>query len=89
MQEVLNTKIFLQKDTYQIDLKKFLLLAKLKIQFHGHMLLMILMVKKFYEKELQKTNQKEITIEKVIKRKIKRKLYVKWKGYIIINLIVD
>ena len=34
----------------------------------------------FYEKELQKTNQKEFTIEKVIKRK-DDKLYVKWKGY--------
>ena len=34
----------------------------------------------FYEKELQKTNQKEFRIEKVIKRKGYR-LYVKWKGY--------
>ena len=33
-----------------------------------------------YEKELQKTNQKEFRIEKVIKRK-DDKLYVKWKGY--------
>ena len=33
----------------------------------------------FYEKELQKTNQKEFRIEKVIKRK-GNKLYVKWKG---------
>ena len=33
-----------------------------------------------YEKELQKTNQKEYRIEKVIKRK-GDKLYVKWKGY--------
>ena len=33
----------------------------------------------FYEKELQKTNQKEFTVEKVIKRK-DDKLYVKWKG---------
>ena len=35
---------------------------------------------KFYEKELQKTNQEEFRIEKVIKRK-GDKLYVKWKGY--------
>ena len=35
---------------------------------------------KFYEKELQKTNQQEFSIEKVIKRK-GDKLYVKWKGY--------
>ena len=34
----------------------------------------------FYEKELQKTNQKEFRIQKVIKKKGK-KLYVKWKGY--------
>ena len=34
----------------------------------------------FYEKELQKTNQKEFRIEKVIKRK-GDKLYVKRKGY--------
>ena len=34
----------------------------------------------FYEKELQKTNQKEFRIEKVIKRK-SDKLYVKWKVY--------
>ena len=34
----------------------------------------------FYEKELQKTNQKEFRIEKVIKRK-GNKLYVKLKGY--------
>ena len=34
----------------------------------------------FYEKELQKTNQKEFRVEKVIKRK-GDKLYVKWKAY--------
>ena len=34
----------------------------------------------FYEKELQKTSQKEFRIEKVFKRK-GNKLYVKWKGY--------
>ena len=32
----------------------------------------------FYEKELQKINQREFRIEKVIKRK-GDKLYVKWK----------
>ena len=35
---------------------------------------------KFYQKELQKTNQKEFRIEKVIKKK-GSKLYVKRKGY--------
>ena len=34
----------------------------------------------FYEKEFQKTNQKEFRIEKVIKKK-GDKLYVKFKGY--------
>ena len=34
----------------------------------------------FYEKELQKTSQKQFRIEIVIKRKGNR-LYVKWKGY--------
>ena len=33
----------------------------------------------FYEKEQQKTNQKEFRIERVLKRK-DDKLYVKWKG---------
>ena len=34
----------------------------------------------FYEKELQRTNQKEFRLEKILKRK-GDKLYVKWKGY--------
>ena len=34
----------------------------------------------FYEKELQKPNQKKIRIEKLLKRK-GDKLYVKWKRY--------
>ena len=34
----------------------------------------------FYEKELQKANQKEFRVEKVIKKN-GNKLYVKWKGY--------
>ena len=38
------------------------------------------MKKSFYEKELQKTNQKEFRIEKIIKRK-GNKLHVKWKCY--------
>ena len=36
----------------------------------------------FYEKELQKSNQKEFRVENVIKRK-GEKLYVNWKGMII------
>ena len=35
---------------------------------------------RFYENELQTTNQEEFRIEKVLKRK-GDKLYVKWKGY--------
>ena len=35
---------------------------------------------RFYENELQKTNQEEFRIEKVLKRK-GDKLHVKWKGY--------
>ena len=34
----------------------------------------------FYEKELQKTNQKEFRIEKIVKTK-GYKLHVKWNGY--------
>ena len=34
----------------------------------------------FYEKELQKTNEKEFRTEEVLKKK-GDKLYVKWKGY--------
>ena len=34
----------------------------------------------FYEKKLQKTNQKEFRTEKVIKTN-EDKLYVKWEGY--------
>ena len=37
-------------------------------------------IESFYEKELQKTNQKKFRIEKVLKRKSDQ-LYVKWKGY--------
>ena len=62
--EYQNTKTFLLKDARKIGLRKFLLLAKLRIQFLGLMLLVILMV-----------NQ----LEKKLKRK-GDKLYVKWKG---------
>ena len=64
------------KATPQIDLKKYLLLKKLKILFLG----LDEITGTFYEKELQKTNQEEFRIEKEIKRK-GDKMYVKWKGY--------
>ena len=57
---------------------------KLKIQFRGHMLLVILMMKNLSEcftKDIakkKKKNQKDFSVEKVIKRK-GAKLYVKWK----------
>ena len=37
-------------------------------------------IRKFYEKELQKTNQEKLKLEKIIKKK-RNKLFVKWKGY--------
>ena len=37
-------------------------------------------VGRFYQKELQKTSQKQFKIEKVIKKN-GNKLYAKWKGY--------
>ena len=42
-------KTFLLKDILQIGRKKFLWLKKLKILFHGHILLMISVVKKLLE----------------------------------------
>ena len=60
-----------------------MLFVKLKIQFHGHVINDLNgeeIIGTFYEKELQKTNQKEFRIEKVIKSK-GDKSYVKWKGY--------
>ena len=47
------TKIFLLKDAHETGLVKFLL-VKLKIQFHGHISLMILMVKKLLEHFIKK-----------------------------------
>ena len=59
-------------------------IKKLKTQLHGHMLLVILMVKEllehFMKKNWKKTNQQTFRMEKVIKRK-GNKLYVKWKGF--------
>ena len=54
-------KNILRKDTHQIGLKKFLLSVKLKTQFHGHMLLMILMVKKFLEHFMKKSCKRLIS----------------------------
>ena len=55
--EYQNIKIFLQKAMFPIGLKKFLWLKKLKPLFHGHILLVILKVKKLLER-LMKNNCK-------------------------------
>ena len=67
---------------FQIGLKKILLLQKLKILCCGHVISDLRgedIVGRFYEKELQKTNQKAFRVKKEIKRK-DNKSYVKWKG---------
>ena len=67
-----NIKIFLQKAIFQIDLKKLWWLKKLKILYRGLSDLNGEKIAgKFYEKELQKTNQKEFRFKKVIKSKKK------------------
>ena len=53
-------KIFLLRDTHQNNLKNFLLLVKLKIQFYGHMLLMISVVKKSLEHFMKKNYKRLI-----------------------------
>ena len=74
--------MYLLRDIHLIGVKKFLLLKSKTCctldvinDLNGEET-----VGSFYEKELQKTNQKEFRIERVIKRK-RNKLYVKWKGY--------
>ena len=57
------------KDTHQIGLEKFLLLVKLKIQFHGHMLLMISMVKKLLEQFMKKNYKRLINKNLRLKEK--------------------
>ena len=56
--EYQNIKRFLQKTIFQIDLKKFLLLQKLKLLFHGHMLLVTLKVKQLLERFTKKNYKK-------------------------------
>ena len=52
------------------------------IQFLGHMLLMILMVKKLLEHFMKKNCRKQIKRNLGLKKKREgNKLYVKWKGY--------
>ena len=66
-------KNILVKDIYRIGQKKFLLLVKLKILYHGHMYHLNgeEIIGTFYGKELQGTNQQEFRIsEKVIQKKV-------------------
>ena len=58
-------KMFLKIVTLDIVLKEILCLKKLKILYHGHIILVIT----FYEKQLKERNKKEFRVEKVIKRK--------------------
>ena len=53
-------KNILLRVTHQTCLKKFLLLVKLQIQFDGHMVFKILMVKKLWE-HFMKKNCKRLT----------------------------
>ena len=55
-----NTKIFLLKYILKISQKKYLSLAKLKMQFHGLKLLGIWMVKKLMEFFMRKNCKKKI-----------------------------
>ena len=77
-------KMFLLKDICQIDLKTFFISCKIKNTVPWTYVINDLNGEKnigtFYEKELQKANQKEFRTEKVLKKK-GDKLYVKWKGY--------
>ena len=61
-------KIILLKDTHQVDLKKIFLLKKLKIKFHGYMLLMIKMVKKLLEYFMKKNYKRLINNNLVWKK---------------------
>ena len=78
LSEYQNIKRFLPKVTCQIGLKKFQLLKKLKY-CTVEMCNSKENIETFYEKELQKINQKNLKLKK-IKRKVSDKLYVNWKG---------
>ena len=80
-----STKIFLLKDGYTPNWSEgIFVIKKIKDTLPWTYVISDLngeeIVRSFYEKELQKTYQKEFRIEQVIKRK-GNKLYVKWKGY--------
>ena len=58
--EYQNIKTFLQKAMFQIGLKKFLRLKKLKTLCRGHVLLVILMENKFLKLFTKKNFKKQI-----------------------------
>ena len=76
-------KIFLRKPMFQIGEEVFGI-KKVKNTVPWTYVIIDLkgeeIFRTFYEKELQKINQRQFRVEKVIKRNAD-KLYVKWKGY--------
>ena len=68
----------------QIGQKKFFVVSKIKNTFAWTYVVNNVndeeITDSFYEKELQKTSQKEFRKEKILKRKVD-KLRVKWKRY--------
>ena len=83
--EYKNIKIFLQKVTLQIDLKRF---CNHKVKNTVPWTYVINgeeNVGTFYEKELQKTNQKEFRMEKVSREKV---INYMLNGKVMIHLIV-
>ena len=83
-----NTKTFLLRDTLKTGQKKFFIISKDTVRWtyvitnlNGEPI-----TGSFYEKELQKTSQKEFGIEKVLKRK-GDKLCAKWKGSVICLIV--
>ena len=66
-------KIFLQKAVFQIDLKKFLRLKKLRALCRGHLLLVILTEKKllahFAKKNCKKRIKKSLELKKSNKKR--------------------
>ena len=59
--EYQNTKTILPKHIFKIGQKKFLLLAKLEIQFRGHMLFVIWMANQLLELFIKKNCIKQIS----------------------------
>ena len=84
MSEFLNTKLFFGKGYTSNWSEEVFVVSRIKNTVPWIFVINDLngeeIIETFYEKELQKTNQKEFRIEKVLKRK-GDKLYVKWKRY--------